>query len=45
MEIDITVDGGGHVLRTNTLLLCLGMRKRLSSVHLCCIAHKTKKKL
>ena len=28
MEIDITVDGGGHVLRTNTLLLCRGMRKR-----------------
>ena len=32
MEIDITVDGGGHVLRTNTLLLCRGMRKRLSFV-------------
>ena len=27
MEIDITVDGGGHVLHTNTLLLCRGMRK------------------
>ena len=32
MEIDITVDGGGHVLRTNTLLLCRGTRKRLSLV-------------
>ena len=28
MEIDLNVDGGGHVLRTNTLLLCRGMRKR-----------------
>ena len=26
MAMDITVDGGGHVLRTNTLL-CRGMRK------------------
>ena len=32
MEIDITVDGGGHVLRTNTLFLCRGVRKRLSFV-------------
>ena len=32
MEIDITVDGAGHVLRTNTLLLYRGMRKRLSFV-------------
>ena len=32
MEIDITVDGGGHVLRTNTMLLCRGMRKGLSFV-------------
>ena len=32
MEMDITVDGGGHLLRTNTLLLCRGMRKRLSFV-------------
>ena len=32
MEIDITVDGDGHVSRTNTLLLCRGMRKRLSFV-------------
>ena len=32
MEVDVTVDGGGHVLRTNTLLLCRGMRKRLSFV-------------
>ena len=29
MEVDITVDVGGHVLGTNTLLLCLGTRKRL----------------
>ena len=27
MEIYLTVDGGGHLLRTNTLLLCRGMRK------------------
>ena len=27
MEIDITVYGGGHVLRTNTLLLCLACAK------------------
>ena len=32
MEIDITVGGGGHVLRTNTLLLCRGMRKRFPFV-------------
>ena len=32
MEINVTVDGGGHVLRTNTLLLCRGVRKRLSFV-------------
>ena len=32
MEMDITVDGGGHLLRTNTLLLCRGMRKSLSFV-------------
>ena len=32
LESGIIVDGGGHVLRTNTLLLCHGMRKRLSSV-------------
>ena len=32
MEVDITVDGGGHVLRTNTLLLCRGMRKRFPFV-------------
>ena len=32
MEIDITVEGGGHVLRTITLLLCCGTRKRLSFV-------------
>ena len=32
MEIDITVDGGGHVWRTNTLLLCRGMRKGFPSV-------------
>ena len=25
MEVDITADGGGHVLRTNTLLLSRGM--------------------
>ena len=31
MEMDITVDGGGRLLRTNTLL-CRGMRKRLSFV-------------
>ena len=29
---DITVDRGGHLLRTNTLLLCRGLRKRLSFV-------------
>ena len=32
MEMDITVDEGGHLLPTNTLLLCRGMRKRLSFV-------------
>ena len=32
MDIDITVGGGGHVLRTNTLLLCRGMRKRFPFV-------------
>ena len=32
MEIDIAADGSGHILRTNTLLLCRGMRKRLSFV-------------
>ena len=32
MEIDITVGVGGHVLRTNTLLLCHVMHKRLSFV-------------
>ena len=32
IEIDITVDGGGNVLRTNTLLLCRGMRKRFPFV-------------
>ena len=32
METDITVDGGGHVLRTNTPLLCRGMRKRFPFV-------------
>ena len=31
MEIYLTVDGGGRLLRTNTLL-CRGMRKRLSFV-------------
>ena len=30
MEMDITVDGGGHLLRTNTLLFCRGMCKTLS---------------
>ena len=35
IEIDITVDGGGHILRTNTLLLCRGMCKRLSFVLIC----------
>ena len=30
MEMGITVDGGGHLLRTNMLLLCCGMRKKLS---------------
>ena len=35
MEIDITVDGGGHILRHDTLLLCRGMRKRLSFVLIC----------
>ena len=29
MEMDTTVDGGGHYLRTNTLLLCRDMCKRL----------------
>ena len=32
MEIDIIVDGGGHVLRINTPLLCRVMRKMLSFV-------------
>ena len=32
MEIDITADGGGDVLRTNTVLPCRDMRKRLSFV-------------
>ena len=32
MEIDITVDGGGHLLRSSTLLLCRGIRKRSSFV-------------
>ena len=32
MEMGITVDGGGHSLRTNTLLLCRGMCKRFSFV-------------
>ena len=32
IEIDVTVDGGGHVWRTNTLLLRRGMRTRLSFV-------------
>ena len=32
MEMDITVVGGGHMLRTNPLLLCGGMCKRLSFV-------------
>ena len=32
MEMDITVDGGGHLLRSNKLLLCRGMCKRLSFV-------------
>ena len=32
METGIAADGGGHLLRTNTLLLCLGMCKRLSFV-------------
>ena len=31
MQIDIAVDGGGHLLRTN-MLLCRGMRERLSFV-------------
>ena len=32
MNMGITVDGGGHLLRTNMLLLCRGMCKRLSFV-------------
>ena len=32
MEIDIAVVGGRHVLNTNTLLLCRGMRKGISFV-------------
>ena len=34
MEMDVTtaVDGGGHLLRTNTLLSCLGMCKMISFV-------------
>ena len=35
MEIEITVDGGGYVSRTNTLSLCRGIRKRLSFVVIC----------
>ena len=29
MEMDITVDGGGHLLRTHTLLLCRGMCQKV----------------
>ena len=30
MEMDVTVDGGGHLVRTNLLLLCRSMCKRLT---------------
>ena len=34
MEMDTTVDGGGHLLRTTTLL-CRGMCKKLSFLLIC----------